>query len=164
MAKNLYNLTAVTTVNDSDLLHVNQGSVSSDKKVTKQNLLKEVNSSISSINNSLANIGTRAALFYTQTAVTATMAYVGLSFSLTKRSIVRVTLYYTNSRPSALAIGDSNTGSNVNFLASVGVVPEVTNSAIAVSAVLDAGTYYIYARSATSAQNTIGAVSYQIEP
>lgn len=53
MAKNLYNLTAVTTVNDSDLLHVNQGSVSSDKKVTKQNLLKEVNSSISSINNSL---------------------------------------------------------------------------------------------------------------
>lgn len=55
MAKNLYNLTAVTTVNDSDLLHVNQGSVSSDKKVTKQNLLKEVNSSISSINNSLAN-------------------------------------------------------------------------------------------------------------
>lgn len=53
MAKNLYNLTAVTTVNDSDLLHVNQGSVSSDKKVTKQNLLKEVNSSITSINNSL---------------------------------------------------------------------------------------------------------------
>ena len=55
MAKNLYNLTAVTTVNDSDLLHVNQGGVSSDKKVTKQNLLKEVNSSISSINNSLTN-------------------------------------------------------------------------------------------------------------
>lgn len=55
MAKNLYNLTAVTTVNDSDLLHVNQGSVSSDKKVTKQNLLKEVNSSITSLNNSLAN-------------------------------------------------------------------------------------------------------------
>lgn len=55
MAKNLYNLTEVTTVNDSDLLHVNQGSVSSDKKVTKQNLLKEVNSSISSINNSLTN-------------------------------------------------------------------------------------------------------------
>lgn len=53
MAKNLYNLTEVTTVNNSDLLHVNQGSVSSDKKVTKQNLLKEVNSSISSINNSL---------------------------------------------------------------------------------------------------------------
>ena len=53
MAKNLYNLTAVTTVNDSDLLHVNQGSVSSDKKVTKQNLLKEVNSSITSINNNL---------------------------------------------------------------------------------------------------------------
>lgn len=53
MAKNLYNLTAVTTVNDSDLLHVNQGSVSSDKKVTKQNLLKEVNSSITSLNNSL---------------------------------------------------------------------------------------------------------------
>ena len=55
MAKNLYNLTAVTTVNDSDLLHVNQGGVSSDKKVTKANLLKEVNSSISSINNSLTN-------------------------------------------------------------------------------------------------------------
>lgn len=55
MAKNLYNLTAVTTVNDSDLLHVNQGGVSSDKKVTKQNLLKEVNSSITSLNNSLAN-------------------------------------------------------------------------------------------------------------
>ena len=55
MAKNLYNLTAVTTVNDSDLLHVNQGGVSSDKKVTKQNLLKEVNSSISSINSSLTN-------------------------------------------------------------------------------------------------------------
>lgn len=55
MAKNLYNLTAVTTVNDSDLLHVNQGSVSSDKKVTKANLLKEVNSSITSLNNSLAN-------------------------------------------------------------------------------------------------------------
>ena len=57
MAKNLYNLTAVTTVNDSDLLHVNQGGVSSDRKVTKQNLLKEVNSSISSINSSLANNG-----------------------------------------------------------------------------------------------------------
>lgn len=56
MAKNLYNLTAVTTVNDSDLLHVNQGSVSSDKKVTKQNLLKEVNSSITSLNNSLTQI------------------------------------------------------------------------------------------------------------
>ena len=55
MAKNLYNLTAVTTVNDSDLLHVNQGGVSSDRKVTKQNLLKEVNSSISSINSSLTN-------------------------------------------------------------------------------------------------------------
>lgn len=55
MAKNLYNLTAVTTVNDSDLLHVNQGSVSSDKKVTKANLLKEVNSSITSLNNSLTN-------------------------------------------------------------------------------------------------------------
>lgn len=53
MAKNLYNLTEVTTVNDSDLLHVNQGGVSSDKKVTKQNLLKEVNSSISSLNNSM---------------------------------------------------------------------------------------------------------------
>lgn len=56
MAKNLYNLTAATTVNDSDLLHVNQGSVSSDKKVTKANLLKEVNSSITSLNSSLANI------------------------------------------------------------------------------------------------------------
>ena len=55
MAKNLYNLTAATTVNDSDLLHVNQGSVSSDKKVTKANLLKEVNSSITSLNNSLTN-------------------------------------------------------------------------------------------------------------
>ena len=55
MAKNLNNLTAVTTVNDSDLLHVNQGSVSSDKKVTKANLLKEVNSSITSLNNSLTN-------------------------------------------------------------------------------------------------------------
>ena len=55
MAKNLYNLTEVSTVNNSDLLHVNQGSVSSDKKVTKQNLLKEVNSSITSINNSLTN-------------------------------------------------------------------------------------------------------------
>lgn len=55
MAKNLYNLTPVTAVNDSDLLHVNQGSVSSDKKVTKANLLKEVNSSITSLNNSLAN-------------------------------------------------------------------------------------------------------------
>lgn len=53
MAKNLYNLAAVTTVNDSDLLHVNQGSVSSDKKVTKANLLKEVNSSITSLNSSL---------------------------------------------------------------------------------------------------------------
>lgn len=59
MAKNLYNLTAVTTVNDSDLLHVNQGSVSSDKKVTKANLLKEVNSSISSINNSLTQCLTK---------------------------------------------------------------------------------------------------------
>ena len=55
MDKNLYNLEAVTTVNDSDLLHVNQGGVSSDKKVTKQNLLKEVNSSITSLNNSLTN-------------------------------------------------------------------------------------------------------------
>lgn len=64
MAKNLYNLTAVTTVNDSDLLHVNQGSVSSDKKVTKQNLLKEVNSSISSINNSLTNSCLRKADHY----------------------------------------------------------------------------------------------------
>lgn len=53
MAKNLYNLTEVSTVNNSDLLHVNQGSVSSDKKVTKANLLKEVNSSITSLNNSL---------------------------------------------------------------------------------------------------------------
>lgn len=53
MAKNLYNLTPVTAVNDSDLLHVNQGSVSSDKKVTKANLLKEVNSSITSLNSSL---------------------------------------------------------------------------------------------------------------
>lgn len=56
MAKNLYNLTEVTTVNNSDLLHVNQGSVSSDKKVTKQNLLKEVNSSITSLNNSLTQL------------------------------------------------------------------------------------------------------------
>lgn len=55
MAKNLYNLTEVTTVNNSDLLHVNQGSVSSDRKVTKQNLLKEVNSSINSLNSSLTN-------------------------------------------------------------------------------------------------------------
>lgn len=56
MAKNLYNLTPVTAVNDSDLLHVNQGSVSSDKKVTKANLLKEVNNSINSLNNSLTQL------------------------------------------------------------------------------------------------------------
>ena len=46
MAKNLYNLTAVTTAADTDLLHVNQGSVSSDRKITKANLLKEVNAKV----------------------------------------------------------------------------------------------------------------------
>ena len=46
MAKNLYNLTAVTTAANTDLLHVNQGSVSSDRKITKANLLKEVNAKV----------------------------------------------------------------------------------------------------------------------
>jgi hypothetical protein len=76
MAKNLYNLTAVTTVNDSDLLHVNQGSVSSDKKVTKQNLLKEVNSSISSINSSLAQFNVIGGTFTINSSQTSANQYL----------------------------------------------------------------------------------------
>lgn len=101
MAKNLYNLTAVTTVNDSDLLHVNQGGVSSDKKVTKQNLLKEVNSSISSINNSL----TQCLNFFTPVGSSGELlndlngAYTGMTGN-GKLSIVR---YYAESASSAHA-------------------------------------------------------------
>ena len=78
MAKNLYNLTEVTTVNNSDLLHVNQGSVSSDRKVTKQNLLKEVNSSINSLNSSLAKKVKYAGISWGNTFTTSEYVNTGI--------------------------------------------------------------------------------------
>ena len=94
MAKNLYNLTAVTTVNDSDLLHVNQGSVSSDKKVTKQNLLKEVNSSITSINNSLTNSFLRKADHYFSGSFTTNSAGYVLLGSIPSSFDVTISDFY----------------------------------------------------------------------
>lgn len=162
MAKNLYNL-AVTTVNDSDLLHVNQGGVSSDKKVTKQNLLKEVNSSITSLNNSLANIGSRNVSHYAQHATSATMAYTGVSFTITKKSIVRADLYYTYSTPQEIAICGSSSG-NQSFYAHATAVANMTNVMLSCTAVLDPGTFYVWARSGASANNNIGLYGIQIEP
>ena len=166
MAKNLYNLAAVTTVNDSDLLHVNQGSVSSDKKVTKANLLKEVNSSITSLNSSLTNIGKRTLVAEEMKTTGTTFAYTGISFTLTKVSIVSASLSYTNSNTDTIAICSVSSGSAGNFYGQGKNydVGGLTPIRIFAYAVLPPGTYYIWAKSRSSGSNEIAVYKCQLEP
>ena len=166
MAKNLYNLTAVTTVNDSDLLHVNQGSVSSDKKVTKQNLLKEVNSSITSLNNSLANIGKRTEVVGDMVSTTTTFAYTGKSVTITKTSYVEAKLSYTNTSTDTIAILGNASGNSTSFYAQQknNDVGGITPSYICCGTVLPAGTYYIWAKSRSNGSNAVYVYVTQIEP
>lgn len=133
MAKNLYNLTAVTTVNDSDLLHVNQGSVSSDKKVTKQNLLKEVNSSITSLNNSLTNGKLHNADHYFSNISVGSALYVDLGdiesvFGIPAGSyIVSAFIRGWSGNPGALSLVVSSNGKNLYLMCSAtGTVSSVT--------------------------------------
>ena len=117
MAKNLYNLTAVTTVNDSDLLHVNQGSVSSDYKVTKANLLKEVNSAISTINNSLTTLSNKFTYrdysVTTGTTLYSAYYYGGVNVDTSLGAIVGVVILSTTSNQAAFASIVSSTGVRV---------------------------------------------------
>lgn len=164
--KNLYNLPAVTTANDSDLLHVNQGGVSSDVKITKQNLLKEVNSSITSLNNSLTNIGKRTLVAEEMKTTGTTFAYTGISFTLTKVSIVSASLSYTNTNTDTIAICGVNSGVSGNFYAQAknNDVGGITPTRIFAYAVLPAGTYYVWAKSRSSGSNEVAVYKYQLEP
>lgn len=159
--KNLTDLTARTATADSDLIHVNSGGT--DYKETKANFLSNITSSISSINSSLANIGTRNVTYYASNAIAATFSYTGVSFTITKKSIVRADLYYTYSSPQEIAICGSASGNQIIYAHGT-AVSGITNTCIGCTALLAPGTYYIWARSGSAANNSIGVTGYQIEP
>lgn len=91
------------------------------------------------------------------------MAYTGVSFTITKKSIVRADLYYTYSTPLEIAITTGSSG-NQSFLAHAVSVANMTNVMLSCTAILDPGTYYVWARSGASANNNVGLYGLQIEP
>lgn len=95
-----------------------------------------------------------------------TFAYTGISFSLTKVSIVSVSLSYTSSNTDTIAICDVNSGNVGNFYAQGknNDVGGITPSRIFAYAVLPAGTYYVWAKSRSSGSNEVAVYKYQIEP
>lgn len=114
-------------------------------------------------NNSLANIGKQVISRYEPISVSASLAYTGMSFTLTKTSIVRVSQYYTYSTPQAIAICSGSTG-NQGIYAHAEALSGVTNVYITCSTVLGAGTYYVWAKASSSATNNIALLAIQVEP
>ena len=111
----------------------------------------------------MANIGIRNVTHYASSATAATFSYTGVSFTITKKSIVRADLYYTYSTPQEIAICGSASG-NQSIYAHAVAVSGITNVQIGCTTLLAPGTYYIWARSGAAANNNIGITGYQIEP
>lgn len=95
-----------------------------------------------------------------------TFAYTGISFTLTKVSIVSASLSYTNSNTDTIAICGVNSGSSCNFYAQGknNDVGGITPTRIFAYAVLPAGTYYVWAKSRSSGSNEVAVYKYQLEP
>lgn len=146
--KNLYNLPAVTTANDSDLLHVNQGGVSSDVKITKQNLLKEVNSSITSLNNSL----TKSSVTVTGVSGAGVTIVANSSFQFNNIVVINVRITVSSDKPSGTnllnvpAPKTTLTGGSgaVACAANAGAAVIAASGVLACSSGITAGAAYIF--------------------
>lgn len=111
----------------------------------------------------MANIGKEVINLYESHAVGASIGYTGCSFTVPKRCIVRISLYYTYSAPSEIALCGSASGNQV-VLAHASAVSGITNVSISCTAIVGQGTYYVWAKSGSSANNNVAVVAYQIEP
>lgn len=60
MAKKISELTTLSTADNSDILVINDVSENDTMKITKQNLLKEVNSNIENLSSSIASLSSNA--------------------------------------------------------------------------------------------------------
>lgn len=88
-------------------------------------------------------------------SATASMAYTGISFSVTETCVVSVALSYSNSYQKGLIVADKSTAPVTHAYITM-VNPEgLSSSYMWGTGVLPPGTYYVWAKSASAATNAI---------
>ena len=152
-------LAAQNTANNA----VNTANSASSTATTASNTASAASTAAATAQAGVDAIGTKSTLVDNTVPVPATLGYTGVSFTVLKKSIVRAALYYTNSSPQEILITDTASG-NINVYAET-VAPTnhgTANIYISCESVLDPGTYYIWARSTSAANNEIKVIGYQI--
>lgn len=110
----------------------------------------------------IAKIGKKVIDHQNSFATGTTLAYTGETFTITKNTIVTALLAYTASAPKVIAIADASSG-NIAVKASATDVPDVTNREIHCTTILEPGTYYVWAKSASSGTNRVWVFGYTLE-
>lgn len=116
----------------------------------------DVASEITSLSNNITNRFTwRNYLSASNVSVGNTYASTGKSFTLIYPAIVQVGMSYGSGRPLAIGIKSSESaGSSSVALCSVVASDIADTSGLTVTAILPAGTYYIWARTASASGST----------
>jgi len=98
-------------------------------------------------------------------ACTTTTSYAstGQSFTMAKAGIVRIDMPYGSGRPTAIGIKMSESASSSSVLLNAIDPDKISDtSGISVSGVVAAGTYYIWARTATNGSSNIQVAYYAL--
>jgi len=127
--------------------------------------VEETADAVQGLTTSLGNVGKRTLVASETVETTTTFAYTGVSVTLTKTSIVSAGLAYYYSATDTIAICSADSGTSCAFLAQARNfdVGGITPSYIWCHAVLGAGTYYIWAKSRSTANNLIYVYKTELE-
>lgn len=130
------------------------------KPATSENFnILDMNNNMDKIDEGVSTLNSKFTwkefLNVTNVSVGNTYASTGRTFTLQKASLVKISMSYGSGRPLALGAKLSETASS----ASVALVNVVNNdisdtSGLMVTALLEAGTYYVWARTASASGST----------
>jgi hypothetical protein len=89
------------------------------------------------------------------------VAYTDVSFTLTKTAYVSAMLLFNAAAPIAIGI-TGGSQANPKYYALCNVGNDTNAGEVICSAILEPGTYYIYAKSSTASENRINVDAYYL--
>lgn len=157
-------------INDLSTIVTNNATTAHNESLAAQNTANSALSIANTANGkadahalALANVGKRTVTIYQTEAIGTTLAYIGVSFTITKTAIVRASLYYANTPGKDIVIAEEASGAP-HIYAHGSSVTGITASDISTTALLAPGTYYIWASSTAAGNNPVGVDARELEP
>lgn len=117
---------------------------------------------INSLNSKVENIGAQSVLLNESTSISASYASTGKTFTLTKTSIVSIAQGYSNALPTAIGAKSTDTSAGTSVIYAENSGQEESVAGLTGYGVLQAGTYYVWAKAKAAASNTINVTVYPI--